>query len=222
MLDHHIGRTIVYRLAFADRMRFSELQPDAIDNKLFSYHLKKVVTSGYAQKNDDGTYSLTPEGRRLGIRVLDSQMSAVDRADSVLFLAIRRKSDKSWLLYRRKTHPLIHRVGFMHATPIASESTLVTAQKACLEKTGVTTSFHVLGSGYFRVFDKDKLESFTHFTFLVSDDAAGEIEQNDTTADYYWEEDPDFTDADMLPNMKILGNAHKQNELFFIEQSLEV
>jgi hypothetical protein len=222
MLDHHIGRTIVYRLAFADRMRFSELQPDAVENKLFSYHLKKVVSSGYVQKNDDGTYSLTPEGRRLGIRVLDSQMSAVDRADSVLFLAIRRQGDKAWLLYRRKTHPLINRVGFMHASPIAAESTAQTATRVCLDKTGIAASFTVLGSGYFRVFEQDKLESFTHFTFLVGDDATGDIVQNDSTAEFYWDADPDFTTSDMLPNMKLLGNAHKTNQLFYIEETLSI
>lgn len=222
MLDHHIGRTIVYRLAFADRMRFSELQPDAVENKLFSYHLKKVVSSGYVQKNDDGTYSLTPEGRRLGIRVLDSQMSAVDRADSVLFLAIRRQNDNAWLLYRRKTHPLINRVGFMHASPIATESTVQTAARVCLDKTGIDAHFRVLGSGYFRVFEQAKLESFTHFTFLVSDDANGDIVQNDSTAEFYWDADPDFAASDMLPNMKLLGNAHKANQLFYIEETLSI
>ena len=46
MLDHHIQRQIVYQLAFVDSLRFGELKPDDLDNKLFTYHLKKVVSAG--------------------------------------------------------------------------------------------------------------------------------------------------------------------------------
>lgn len=222
MLDHHIQRTIVYRLAFADSLRFSDLQPEAVENKLFAYHLKKVVSAGLVQKNDDGTYALTAEGRRLGVHILDKQLAVIDRADTVLFLAVRRKSDKAWLLYRRNTHPLFNKIGFMHAYPNALESVVDTAVATCLDKTGITASFQVLGSGYFRVFKGDELESFTHFTLLVSNDAEGELAQNDESAEFFWADDPDFTELDMLPNMKTLGNLHKANELFFIEKQFTV
>lgn len=219
MLDHHIQRTIVYRLAFTDSLRFSDLKPDMIENKLFTYHLKKVTSAGLVSKLADGTYALTPEGRRLGVHILDKQLAVVDRADSVLFLAVRRQTDKAWLMYRRNTHPLFGRVGFMHAYPNALETTEQTATTICKERTGLQASFRVLGSGYFRVFQQDNLESFTHFTFLLSDDASGQLVQNDEFAEYFWADDPDFTDENMLPNMKTLGNLHKANKVFFIEKT---
>ena len=85
MLDHHIQRSIVYRLALARRLKFSELKPDILDNKLFTYHLKKVISAGFAIKTADGYYKLTPEGRRLDAHVLDNTEALVDRAYSVLF-----------------------------------------------------------------------------------------------------------------------------------------
>lgn len=222
MLDHHLQRRIVYRLALTSSLRFSQLKPDTIENKLFTYHLKKVVSAGLVTKQEDGTYALTPEGRLLGIRVLDKQMAIIDRPESVLFLAIRRSSDKAWLLYRRKTHPLLGKVGFMHCAPMANETATTVAAKACLEKTGIKAEFRILGSGYFKVYRDDDLESFTHFTLLVSDDATGELDQGDELAEYFWADHPDFSDADMLPNMKTLGNLHKVNELFFIEKTFKL
>lgn len=222
MLEHHIQKTIVYRLAFAEGLRFSELKPESLENKLFDYHLKKVVSAGFVEKSDDGTYRLTAEGRRLGKRIMDKQLAAADKAEPVLFLAVRRASDKAWLLYRRMTHPLLDRVGFMHALPNAEQSVLEVAHDTCLEKTGINANFRVLGSGFFTTHDNDDLESYTNFTFLISDDAVGDLSQNDEFAEYFWEDNPDFTESRMLPNMKTLGNLHKAGELFFIEKTFDL
>jgi DNA-binding HxlR family transcriptional regulator len=222
MLDHHLQRSIVYRLALSHELRFSELKPDTIDNKLFTYHLHKVEQAGLVAKNDDGLYSLTPEGRRLGIRVFEKQQALIDRAESVLFLAIRRRSDNSWLLYKRKVHPLIDRTGFMHATPNATESVVETAQKVCLEKTGLRAEFKVLGSGYFRVFEDNNLESFTHFTLLSCENTEGNLIQNDEYATYYWEQQPNFSDPSMLPNMPTLTDCYRRGRDFFIEKTLHI
>lgn len=222
MLDHHLQRSIVYRLALSHELHFSELKPDTIDNKLFTYHLHKVEKAGLVAKNKDGLYGLTPEGRRLGIRVLQNQQALIDQPESVLFLIIRRKGDGAHLLYKRKAHPLIDRVGFMHTTPNASEDILATAKKACKDITGLDCTFGTLGGGYFRVYEEDNLESFTHFTLLVCEDAKGELVQNDDYADYYWEQTPDFMDPSMLPNMPTLADLYGKGSLFFVEKTLHI
>jgi hypothetical protein len=222
MLDHHLQRSIVYRLALSRELHFSELKPDTIDNKLFTYHLHKVEKAGFVRKDDNGLYSLTPEGRRLGIRVLQSQQALIDQPESVLFLVIRRKADQAWLFYRRKVHPLIGRGGFMHTTPNAIEDSTQTAQKACKKITGLDCTFDVLGGGYFRVYTGDELESFTHFTLLVCEDAKGELVQDDEYADYYWEQQPDFAHPAMLPNMPTLADLYGAGELFFVEETLHI
>ena len=222
MLDHHLQRGIVYRLALEDNLRFGELQPDTIDNKLFTYHLKKVVSAGYVEKNGDGRYSLTADGRRLGIRVLSNFQTLADRAHSVIFLVIRRKADGAWLLYKRKIQPLVNRVGFMHCTPNSEESILQTASKLCRERTGITAEFTPLGNGYFRMFDGEELESFTHFTLLVCEDASGELQQGNEYSEYFWVTQPDFADPAMLPNMQSLVARYQANEQFFLEETLQI
>jgi hypothetical protein len=227
MLDHHLQRSIVYRLAFTSGLRFSELKPDVIDNKLFDYHLKKVVAAGYVMKTNDGLYALTAEGRLLGIRALTMQPALADQAESVLFLIIRQSSDDAWLFYKRSTHPMLGFSGFMHATPNAFEDCTTTAQKACLEKTGLSGAFTVMGSGYSRIFNhQDELESFTHFTVLSCEDAQGQLSEHDEFANYYWDEKPDFQAATMFPSTQLLYEqyeASKQSgQPFFIEQRFSI
>jgi hypothetical protein len=222
MLDHHLQRSIVYRLALSHEERFSDLKPDTIENKLFTYHLKKVVAAGLVKKDENGLYSLTPEGRRLGIRVLDKQQVLVDRADSVMFMVVRRKADGAWLLYKRNVHPLIDKVGFMHATPTSLDDCPIEAQKACQAMTGLTGTFTALGGGYFRVYEGDALESFTHFTLLVCEDATGELQQNDEYADYFWDPKPDFAASDMLPDSTTLAELYQAGKPFFIEKTFRL
>jgi 8-oxo-dGTP pyrophosphatase MutT (NUDIX family) len=222
MLDHHIQRSIVYKLALNSTMRFSELKPGDIESKLFTYHLKKVVSAGFVEKTPEGLYCLTPEGRRLGIHAIENGQALVDQAYSVLFLVIRRKSDGAWLLCRRKSHPLIDRFGFMHCVPNALEESVLTAQNECMNKSGITAEFTALGGGYFRVFEQSRLESFTHFTLLICETAEGEIVTNDKHAEYYWADSIDLDDPSLLPTMPKLLECYRSKQQFFIEEQLSV
>lgn len=222
VFDHHLQRSIVYQLAFSPKLKFTQLKPDLIDNKLFTYHLKKVVSAGYVAKGEDGLYALTPEGRRLGTRVLQKQQTLVDGAASVLFLVIRRNEDNQWLLYRRNVHPLLGKTGFMHCAPDYENSITDTAKIKCLERTGVTGDFKPLGGGYFRVFDGENLESFTHFTLMVCENAAGTLVQNDEHAEYYWSDEPEFSESLMLPNMPTLVEYYQAGKTFFVEKTFRI
>lgn len=221
MLDHHIQRTIVYTLAFSPSLRFSELQPDDIDSKLFTYHLKKVILAGLVEKYEDGTYALTPEGRRIGKSVLRKDR-IIDQAYSILLLAIRRPSDNTWLLYTRNTHPLIGLTGFMQATPQPDEEIAITAQIACKQKTGLTANFKTVSSGFFRVFEGDNIESFTHFTLLVSDNPEGELSVLDEFGTYSWVKDPDFNAKNMLPTAYSLSQLASDRSITFIEKTFKL
>lgn len=220
MLDHYLQRDIVYRLAFSEGERFSELKPGDIENKLFTYHLKKVVAAGYAEKGEDGLYRLTPEGRRVGVGAFREHHMSYDRAYSILILAVQR-ADGAWLLYRRNTHPLIGMSGFMHTTPIAEQNAPERARAELLAKTGLEASFSVVGSGFFRFYDEGELESFTHFTLLKGYDAHGELQQSSEVAEYYWDTAPDFEAETMLPNMPMLHRHIQADSFQFIEETYQ-
>jgi hypothetical protein len=221
MLDHHMQKSIVYALAFAESLRFSELQPDDVDSKLFTYHLKKTVVAGLVAKRTDGTYALTPEGRRIGKTVLKKDRF-MDQAYSILLLAVRRSTDGAWLLYKRHTHPLIDLSGFMQAIPNAKESIITTAKLACYQKTGLSGDFRIVAGGYFRVFQAGELESFTHFTLLACDNIIGDLVSNDDFGEYYWQKDPDFSAPQMLPTAQALANLFNSPSVSFSEHDFQV
>lgn len=220
MLEHHIQREIVYRLAFAKSLRFSELKPDHLENKSFDYHLKIAIRDGLIAKNENGEYELTSEGKRVGKGALKNSSRFLDRAYSVLFLAI--KSGDSYLLYRRKTQPMLGGVGFMHAQPNIDETICETAKRVLTEQTGLSGDFAVKSSGFFRIFRGDEIESFTHFTLLFCENAAGELNANDNLAEYFWMENPDFSHSEMLPSMPTLAKILADTDEYFVEQTLRI
>jgi hypothetical protein len=222
MLEHHIQRTILYRLAFAESLNFSSLKPDILDNKLFTYHLQKVVKAGYVEKSADGSYRLTQHGRQRGERTFDKQLAMVNTPESVVFLIIRRASDQAWLLYRRKTHPLRSQIGFMHCLPIVGQNIAISAQTACLEKTGMQANFTLLGGGYITIYHEAGLESYTHFTLAYCDAAVGVLDQDDAYADYFWQTNPDFSSSEFFPTTNLLLEKYYAKEPFFVEKQYDV
>ena len=144
------------------------------------------------------------------------------RDSSVLFLIIRRKSDKAWLLFKRKTHPLLGDVGFMHVNPVATEDVFKTAQDRLLTKTNLIASFKYLGSGYFKIFEDDGLESYTHFTALVAEDAEGELKQNNDKGEYFWQADIRAIKDELLPTAQALLQQYEAGQPFFIEQTFNL
>lgn len=219
---HHIQKSILLRLAFADSLRFSELKPGELENKLFDYHLKQVIRDGLVGKDEAGRYNLTPEGRQSGVREVIYDSNGTAQAHSISFLVIRRKSDDAWLLYKRLAHPLKDLVGFMHATPRPTMTVTESASKEVLRKIGLKASFYQLGSGFFRMMKGDQLESFTHFELLVADDCSGGLSNNHELAEYFWVTNPDFGAPNMLPNMSVLAGKCLAGKPFFIDETIQL
>lgn len=222
MLDHHIQKSIVYDLAFAESLRFSDLKPDDMENKAFTYHLKKVVKSGLVEKKDDGSYTLTMKGRRVGKGALKKESRLLDRAYSILLLAVRNIETDEWLLYKRQTQPLLGLTGLMQAQPVAETDARRTAEQTCFEQTGIKTEFTVQGHGYFRVYRKSELESFIHFTLLVGESPTAPLHETAESVGYFWQRTPNFAHPDMLPNMQILHKMCEAVPGSFVEETFEL
>jgi hypothetical protein len=222
MLEHHIQKAIVYKLAFSPGLRFSELKPDDLDNKLFDYHLKLVIRAGLVKKDENGLYSLTSEGKRVGVGVIDKQFLALDRAHSVVFLIVRHKSDNAWLLFKRKTHPLLGEIGFMHVNPVVEKNIFETAKEELLAKTGLKADFTYIGGGFFKIFHGSELESYTHFTVLAAKEVEGELVQNSEKGEYFWQADIKQIEEKLLPTAKELADQYLTGQQFFVEKTFNL
>jgi len=220
MLNHHIQKGIIYRLALESPLRFTDLKPDEIDNKLFSYHLKLVIKSGLVTKNSDSLYALTSEGKTLGVHVYSDVSDAFKRARSIILLAVRRED--SWLMYRRNNEPLRGFVGFMHCEPEAGIKLESRATNYLKETCSLRASFDVVGSGITSTFNKEKIESYVNFSVLLANSSEGEISADDPYASYFWVKDSELSKVILLPNMTSILELLSTGETFFIDESYKL
>ena len=217
MLNHHIQKGIIYRLALESPLRFSDLKPDELDNKLFNYHLKIVIRSDLVTKNSEGLYVLTSEGKTLGVHVYSEVSDVFKRARSIILLAVR--SNDEWLMYQRNNEPLKGLIGFMHCEPEAGIKLEDRAATYLSETCSLKATFHIVGSGVTSTFKGNKIESYVNFTVLLADNSEGIISANDTYASYFWAKESDLSDLNLLPNMKDILSALGSNKIFFIDKS---
>lgn len=63
---HHIQKEIILNLAAQSPKRFTQLQPPRLANNTFSYHLKKLLQTGYIESTPQG-YILTRKSLKLSI-----------------------------------------------------------------------------------------------------------------------------------------------------------
>ena len=61
IIDHHLQAAIVKRLFLQSPLVFSNLKPADVENSLFMYHVRKLVSRGIVEKAEAG-FQLTPVG----------------------------------------------------------------------------------------------------------------------------------------------------------------
>lgn len=222
MLDHHIQRNIVNSLKSSQNLSFTDLRPKELDNKLFTYHLKIVIREGFVNKTKEGRYKLTPSGEKLWKRMSETPQAIALRPMSLIFIVIRQ-SEKGWLLYKRKTHPALDRIAFMHTNPRGELPISESAKLDVLEKTGLECDFIVAGSGFFHTYSEQRLDGFINFTLLACESPRGSLTPNDENAEYFWDQDPDFKSPQMLPNMQPLSENYLAKQFpFFLDKSVSL
>jgi hypothetical protein len=214
MFDHHIQKSIIYRLAFADTVSFTNLKPDDLDNKLFTYHLKKVIARGFVEKTAEGAYQLTAKGRRVGKGALERDDRFIDRAYSVLLLVIKDTTSDSWLLHTRETQPLRGLTGLLQARPLPDSSMIDIATHTLTAQTGLSGDFSIAGQAFFTFIRSEQLESFIHATILVGQNITGVLQTKSEAGEYAWVHISDFSAPGILPTVSAIAAMLASNQSF--------
>lgn len=215
MPEHHIQRAILYKLVTSPFARFAELKPKNIDGNIFTYHLKQLIRQKLVEKSANGTYSLTPAGKAVGIHIELDSKALIEQAHSILLICAEK--DGKWLLRKRLAHPMYGRMGFVHGEPVAGEPIAESANRALKQRTNLEADFTPVGGGYIRIFQKGDLESFTHFTALKAENFRGSLEAKVGNGENIWLENPNFKAPEMIPSMFDIVQELKKPHLFFVE-----
>lgn len=221
MLNHHLQKQILNKLITAPTARYAELKPADIESNVFTYHLHQLIRDGLVEKCQDGSYCLTSSGKAAGITSKLSSSQLEQQAHAILLL-LAIDDTKGWLLRKRIVHPLYGRTGFIHGEPRHDEPVTETAVRRFKQKTGLSASFTVSGSGYIRIYKQEELESFTQFTLLKAESITGTLLDKDTTGVNEWHKNPDLSDDSYIPSMKDLVALHGKDELFFADLTYHI
>ncbi len=116
-MNHPTQFHIIKKLKSTKSARFNELKPEDMTSDHFNFHIKRLLESGFIEKNDDGSYMLTDKGKVLASRIDDLSIRAsyieTPPKTSILFV-ISKEVDgvKHYVVKWRSQHPFIDHLVF--------------------------------------------------------------------------------------------------------------
>lgn len=170
---HAVQAKILYTLRHVTRARYSELmRPTGLDGDRFKYHLQSLVRKKYVQKDSDGMYELTSEGKGFANRLNEETGYTVEGPKASMLLLVRSRANNQihYLAHQRLREPFFGFWGIA-STPVVRGTLLCEAAARELNKqTGIGAMFRVVGVE--RVIDTTPTGSILEdklFSLLVAD-----------------------------------------------------
>jgi len=158
---HHIQKSILLNLATNAPQRFSQLQPPRLPNNTFSYHLKKLLDSGYVKQTSEG-YILTRKALKLIVYgVSHEKVKTVPKTISMIYIT---NSSGEILLISRNNRPFQGWYGLPSGLIHTGETLQDAARRELMEKTTIMTTQDLLPVGVleFRYIEQKTRDIFVH------------------------------------------------------------
>lgn len=220
MIEHHLQKKIIADLVECETARYADLKPENIDGNTFTYHLRALTEQKFIIKNTNGKYELTNKGKLYGINSSLPKKDILRQAHSIILLSIR-DGDK-WLLRKRLVQPMYGKIGFIHGEPAAGKTIFEAAAETLHRRTELSGNFTIKGSGYVCLHENNELLAYSHFTLLEVTNLQGELKTKDSHGENMWLENPDFSNADMIPSMKDVAQHIEKPGVFFADLSYQI
>lgn len=162
---HHIQKEIIISLTQVSPQRFSQLQPAQVANNTFSYHLKKLLQSGYIELKRNG-YVAT----RKALKALQYAEETERRTTTPVFLSAVYVTNANGkvLLLKRNTPPFVGYysvpAGLVHQGEHLDEA----AKRELREKALIVTKrVQFAGVMDFQYLEKGSGDLFVHTVAMV-------------------------------------------------------
>lgn len=188
---HPVQTGVLRELLFADAVSFAELQKTTtLTSDHFKFHLRRLVTVGYVEKESLGRYRLTQSGKEYANK-LDTATSSLERQPkSAVILVVERSGDTGQLLLlqRRKKHPYFGFWGFPGGKIRWGETIVTAAERELWEESRLTATFDYRGVYHEQVIAAESglmLEDKI-FHILLGRDPRGELQPTFDSGDNVW------------------------------------
>lgn len=220
MIEHHIQKDIIERLAKASELRFSELKSDDLESNAFMYHLKQLIKQDLIEKSATG-YRLSDSG----LMYIDSfsfHTHKLRKQPKVISILAIKRHDGKYLLAKRKYQPYIGQYMFVSGKQHFGEPPEAHAIRELKEKLNFTLPLTQRGLADIRIYHGESL-----ITHIVGHIYEGEVDKDVTPAptsqfDYEWESLEDSTLSILAGTRELFTKLQQEKNLFFLSLDTEM
>ncbi len=121
-----------------------------LDSDHFKFHVSKLVELGHILKNDDGSYSLSSNGKEYANK-LDTDKSVIERQPKPAVILVIENSQQQYLVQERLKHPYYGFWGFPGGKIRWGETIIDAAARELMEETGISAELAYRGVYHERV-----------------------------------------------------------------------
>lgn len=181
-------KTILNKLMFAKKLKYSEVH-DIFDNHdLFNYHLRQLVEKGYIEKKKS-YYYLTAKGKQTVSHMEEDGEYQKQFKVGMFIDVVRKKGTKQQLLlHKRLKHPHYGYIGVVTGKLRWGESIEDNAKRELMEEVGIEAkSPEIIGvvREVFRDKSNKKVGDGVFFVIVV-EDWKGDIAEKGPEGEYFW------------------------------------
>lgn len=167
---------ILLKLAYNDRLTFSELWDRKITSNRFSYHLKELQKDGLIKKTDE-VYTITPKGEKL-IAYLSEKGYRAKEQPILGAIIIVQKGNKILYSFRKK-EPFKGYYGEPHGRISLGEGVEQAASRILKERTGLEGRLELKGLWIVNTIRNNKV-FYSHYHFILKASAVKGVLKRDT------------------------------------------
>lgn len=213
-VEHFIQRDILRKLSRRGELSFSALQPQGIENGVFAYHLKALVTCNLVAHRHSG-YVLTQEGLRYVAQVTRTNLD-IQPQPKLFGLLIIENEKGEYILHRRAAEPFLGRYTFPGGVLFFDETPEELAARQLLEKVGVDIKVENRGMASLRLGKKGYTlsHSYAHLLYGRADSSL-RLHAKDSRFAPEWLKVSSLPKVELLPDVLDILNAVRQHEDYF-------
>lgn len=184
-MTHDLEREILLKLIHNPHLKFNELWAKNGESNTFAYHVNKLEREGYIEKDNEGGYGLTVEGKKMSAFIEGDTGLRADLPTPTVVLLV--KNNDQWLCQKRLKEPFFGYWGFVSGKINFGQNIFECATRDLLEETGLhSKSWKLKCLEQVKTFEGDKL-LFHHLLFtLITEDFTGELKDRTHKAEHKW------------------------------------
>jgi ADP-ribose pyrophosphatase YjhB (NUDIX family) len=215
-LEHDIQRKIILRLIHNPKLSFNELWSKEGESNKFAYHVNKLEELKLIQKNGDGYYTLTEEGKKLSAFIEgDTGTRAEFPTFSIVILA--HNGDK-YVCQKRLKEPFYGYWSFISGKINFGQNLFECATRDLLEETGLhATEWKLKAIEQVKTYEDEKL-LFHHYLFHIeTGKVTGELKTQTHKAENAWLTLEEYKKRETLPSEKFFDHIFPAKRTIMLE-----